>query len=99
MEQIWDSVEAMILVVFRFLDYLICFISVALKMDCLSRRYAAAKNGEFYTLSKSAPVQLRAAYLPITGGKRKTYLRRRTRTTKIWKWAAEGIFHRMTGSA
>lgn len=46
-------VEAMILVVFSFLDYLICFISVA-EMDCLKdRRYAAAKeSGEFYTLSQ-----------------------------------------------
>ena len=45
--------EAMILVVFSFLDYLICFISVA-EMDCLKdRRYAAAKeSGEFYTLSQ-----------------------------------------------
>ena len=46
-------VEAMILVVFSFLDYLICFISVA-EMDCLKdRRYAAAKeSGEFYTISQ-----------------------------------------------
>ena len=46
-------VEALILVVFSFLDYLICFISVA-EMDCLKdRRYAAAKeSGEFYTLSQ-----------------------------------------------
>ena len=37
-------VEAMILVVFSFLDYLVCFISVA-EMDCLKdRRYAAAKE-------------------------------------------------------
>ena len=46
-------VEALILVVFSFLDYLICFISVA-EMDCLKdRRYAAAKeSGEFYTVSE-----------------------------------------------
>ena len=46
-------VEALILVVFSFLDYLVCFISVA-EMDCLKdRRYAAAKeSGEFYTLSQ-----------------------------------------------
>ena len=46
-------VEALILVVFSFLDYLICFISVA-EMDCLKdRRYAAAKeSGEFYKVSE-----------------------------------------------
>lgn len=46
-------VEALILVVFLFLDYLICFISVA-EMDCLKdRRYAAAKeSGEFYKVSE-----------------------------------------------
>ena len=46
-------VEAMILVVFSFLDYLVCFISVA-EMDCLKdRRYAAAKeSGEFYKVSE-----------------------------------------------
>lgn len=45
--------EALILVVFSFLDYLICFISVA-EMDCLKdRRYAAAKeSGEFYKVSE-----------------------------------------------
>ena len=48
-------VEAMILVVFSFLDYLVCFISVA-EMDCLKdRRYAAAKeSGEFYKVSVQA---------------------------------------------
>ena len=46
-------VEALILVVFSFLDYLVCFISVA-EMDCLKdRRYAAAKeSGEFYKVSE-----------------------------------------------
>ena len=41
-------VEALILVVFSFLDYLVCFISVA-EMDCLKdRRYAAAKESGLY---------------------------------------------------
>lgn len=45
-------VEALILVVFSFLDYLICFISVA-EMDCLKdRRYAAKESGEFYKVSE-----------------------------------------------
>lgn len=92
-------VEAMILVVFSFLDYLICFISVA-EMDCLKdRRYAAAKeSGEFYTISnRKLPVQLRAAYLYdlLPAGKQKTYLRRTDKNDR--KSAGNGqqrIFHR-----
>ena len=49
----YGDTYVLILVVFSFLDYLVCFISVA-EMDCLKdRRYAAAKeSGEFYKVSE-----------------------------------------------
>ena len=92
-------VEAMILVVFSFLDYLICFISVA-EMDCLKdRRYAAAKeSGILHDFpNRKLPVQLRAAYLYdlLPAGKQKTYLRRTDKNDR--KSAGNGqqrIFHR-----
>ena len=89
-------VEAMILVVFSFLDYLICFISVA-EMDCLKdRRYAAAKeSGEFYTLSQIESSLFN--YVPRTytiyyrRGSRRLTFGVRTRTTGNGQ---QRIFHR-----
>ncbi len=43
--------EALILVVFSFLDYLICFISVA-EMDCLKAVRGSEESGEFYKVSE-----------------------------------------------
>ena len=90
-------VEALILVVFSFLDYLICFISVA-EMDCLKdRRYAAAKeSGEFYTVSEievPCSTMCRVPIQFITGEEAEDLLSvcAQERQEIRWKWAAENI--------
>lgn len=86
----------MILVVFSFLDYLICFISVA-EMDCLKdRRYAAKESGEFYTISQiesSCSTMCRVPIRFITGGEAEDLPSAygQERQEICWKWAAENI--------
>ena len=88
-------VEALILVVFSFLDYLVCFISVA-EMDCLKdRRYAAAKeSGEFYKVSEIESSLFN--YVPIrfiTGGVAEDLhsVYGQERQEIRWKWEAGNI--------
>ena len=90
-------VEALILVVFSFLDYLICFISVA-EMDCLKdRRDAAAKeSGEFYKVSEKKALCLIMYRVPIrfiTGGVAEDLhsVYGQERQEIRWKWEAGNI--------